>query len=137
MKKQVIVALSIFCIAISAIMIPYIAHIMDNQKNPDLIITNFGQYSNGYVGRDVVFEMSVSNQGAITAKNCMITLFDGKQGSQLITSQFFDIIPNSNKIPVKIKSGIYENIGTYQVKAELGCMNTKSQSTEYTLQISQ
>jgi hypothetical protein len=136
MKKLAVIS-AIICISVSAIMIPYISHILDNQKNPDLIITNFGQYSNGYVGRDVVFEMGVSNQGAVTAKNCMITLFDGNQGSQVIMSQFFDIIPTSNKIPVKIKSGIYENTGTYQVKAELGCMNTKSQSAEYTLQIAQ
>lgn len=136
MKKLVIIITTI-CIAVSAIMIPYILHITNNQKNPDLIITNFGQYSNGYVGRDVVFEMGLSNQGAVTAKNCMITLFDGKQGAQPIMSQFFDVIPTSNKIPIKIKSGIYENTGTYQVKAELGCMNTKSQSAEYTLQIAQ
>jgi hypothetical protein len=137
MKRSSIIILSIICIATTAIIGPYISHIISDQKEPDLVITSFGQSDNGYVGRDVVFEMDLSNQGAVTAKNCMVTIFDGRQGSQPMPSQFFDVTPTSNNTPVKIKSGIYNNTGIYQVKAELGCSNTRSQSTSFTLQVAQ
>jgi hypothetical protein len=137
MKRSSIIILSICCIATTAIVGPYISHLISNQKNPDLIITHFGQFDNGYVGRDVVFEMDLSNQGLVTAKNCMITLFDGKTSSPPIISQFFDVMPTPNNTPIKIKSGIYDNTGIYKVRAELGCMNTKSQSAAYTLEVAQ
>lgn len=136
MKRSSIIILSICCIATTAIVGPYIAHLISNQKNPDLVITHFGQFDNGYVGRDVVFEMDFSNQGLVTAKNCMITLFDGKT-SLPITTQFFDVVPTPNNTPMKIKSGIYNSTGIYKVKAELGCMNTNTQSVAYTLEVAQ
>lgn len=136
MKKTSIIILAICCIATTAIVGPYISHLISNQNNPDLIISSFGQFDNGYVGRDVIFEIDLSNHGAATAKNCMITLFDGKANSQPMTSQFFDVTP-ATSTPIKIKSGIYENTGIYQVKAELGCANTKSQSAAYTLEVAQ
>lgn len=137
MKRSVILIFIICSIAATIVIAPYILHILHNQKNPDLIITGFGQLENGYVGRDVVFEMDLSNHGAIAAKNCMATLFEDVEGSQPITSQYFDVAPNSNNTSIVIKSGIYDHIGIYHVKTELGCMNTKSQSISYTLEIAQ
>lgn len=137
MKKSSIIILSICCIATIAIVGPYILHLISDQKNPDVIITRFGQFDNGYVGRDVIFEMDLSNQGLVTAKNCMITLFDGKSSSPPITSQFFDVVSTSNNTSIKIKSGIYDTTGIYKVKAELGCLNTKSQSVAYNLEVAQ
>ena len=137
MKKSSIIILAISCIATTAIIAPYILHIIANQKEPDLVITGFWQLDNGYVGRDVIFEMDLSNHGAVTAKNCIVTIFDGRQGSQPMPSQFFDVKPAPNNTPVKIKSGIHNDTGIYQVKAELGCSNTRSQSTSFTLQVAQ
>lgn len=121
----------------TGIIVSYVSHILNNQNNPDLIVTDFRPLQNGYAGRDSVFEMDLSNQGDVTAKSCTITLFDGIQGSHPITSKFFDVMPESKHTLAKIKSGIYPSTGVYHVKAELGCINTKSQSISYNLGIAQ
>ena len=137
MKRSVILILTICSIVTTGIIVSYGSHVLNNQNNPDLIITYFKPLQNVYAGRDAVFEMDLSNQGAVTAKNCTITLFDGIPSSPPITSKFFDVMSESNHTSVEIKSGIYHSTGLYHVKAELGCINTTSQSTLYDLAIAQ
>lgn len=136
MKRSIVLIFAI-CSITAIITIPYVLHVLHNQKNPDLIITSFGQLENGYAGRDVVFEMNLSNHGGVTAKNCKATLFDNIEGSQPIPSPFFDVMPNSNNTSVTIKSGIYHHIGIYHIKTDLDCMNAEPQSISYSLEIAQ
>ena len=137
MKRSIILVLAICSIVATGIIVLYVLYIINNQKNPDLIITDFKPLQNGYAGRDAVFEMDLSNQGDVMAKNCKITLFDGIQSSHPVTSPFFDVMPESKHTLVKVKSGIYSSTGIYHVKAELGCTNTESQSISYNLGIDQ
>jgi uncharacterized repeat protein (TIGR01451 family) len=113
----------------------YLTHMFDSQKEPDLVITAFGNLTTGHVGQTVTFEMDLFNQGTATAKDCMVIINDGIPGPQGVHSQFFDVTPTPASIPVKVPSQVYLETGTYVVKSQLFCDNFKSQSVWFSLQI--
>lgn len=113
----------------------FFSHPFGNPQSPDLVITSFGHIVNGTSGHAVTYEMDLFNQGTSTAKRCTVSLSDGRPGSQPISSSPFDVSPTRNTIQIKIDSGIYDERGTYQIQALLGCFNTKIQSAWDVIQI--
>ena len=119
----------------SIIVAAFFSHFFENPQGPDLVITSFGHIFNGTTGHAVTYEMDLFNKGTSTAKNCTVSLSDGRPGSQPILSSPFNVFPTRTAIQIKITSGIYDERGTYQIQSLLGCVNTKVQSAWDAIQI--
>ena len=131
-KKTYIVLGFILSSGIAAIVF---SHPFGAPQGPELVITSFYHINNGTTGHAVTYEMNLFNQGTNTAKSCTVSLSDGRPGSQPILSNTFDVSPNRISITIKIDSGIYDDRGTYQIQALLGCANVQAQSAWDAIQV--